>query len=62
MYWKETDSNDFSYEKMRDTLKEIVDKMLKGVPKKVELKLPKLQKVGDKPNDGELKLPKLKRN
>lgn len=55
-------SNDFSYEKMRDILKEIVDKMLKGVPKKVELKLPKLQKVGDKPNDGELKLPKLKRN
>ena len=51
----------FSYEKMREKLDEIITPILESVPQQVELKLPKLQKIGDKPKDGKLKLPALKK-
>ena len=55
-------SKDFSYEKMKGELKVIMDNILSTVPKKVELNLPKLNKVSDdKKPKSELKLPKLKR-
>ena len=47
---------------MANDFSKIIDDIVKNIPQQVSLKLPKLQKVGDKPNDGELKLPKLKRN
>jgi hypothetical protein len=37
----------FSYEKMRDKLSELIKPLLDSVPQKVELKLPKLKKVGE---------------
>ena len=35
----------FSYEKMRDRLDEILTPLVESVPQQVELKLPKLKKV-----------------
>lgn len=46
----------FSHQAMKDKLESIVDKLLSGVPQKVQLKLPTLKKEPAK-----LKLPKLKR-
>ena len=46
----------FSHDAMRDKLIQITDKVLEGVPKQVELKLPKLTK---EPKN--LNLPKLKK-
>ena len=46
----------FSHDAMRDKLIQITDKVLEGVPKQVELKLPKLTKEPKK-----LNLPKLKK-
>lgn len=48
----------FSYESMKKKLESIIDPIVESVPKAVELKLPKLNKVED--NKG-LKLPKLKK-
>jgi glycosyltransferase involved in cell wall biosynthesis len=48
----------FSYESMKNKLESIIDPIVESVPKAVELKLPKLNKVED--NKG-LKLPKLKK-
>ena len=45
----------------REKLDEIITPILESVPQQVELKLPKLQKIGDKPKDGKLKLPALKK-
>lgn len=53
-------STKFSLQKMQDKLITEVDNLLKDVPKSVELKLPKLNKVEDKKTDG-IKLPKLKK-
>ena len=53
-------SKQFSLEAMKVKLEEIIEKQLESVPKQVELKLPKLNKVEDsKPS--EIKLPKLKK-
>ena len=52
-------SKKFSLQQMQDILVKEVDELLKDVPQKVDLKLPKLNKVDDKPS--ELKLPKLKK-
>jgi glycosyltransferase involved in cell wall biosynthesis len=46
---------EFTYEKMKDKLVVIVDKMLESVPQEVSLKLPKLKKKQD------IKLPTLKK-
>jgi len=46
---------EFTYEKMKDKLIVIVDKMLESVPQEVSLKLPKLKKKQD------IKLPTLKK-
>ena len=51
----------FSYEKMKEKLDKIITPILESVPQQVELKLPKLQKVGEKTEKGKLKLPKLKK-
>ena len=45
---------------MKKKLESIIDPILESVPKQVELKLPKLQKVDDNKSN-ELKLPKLKK-
>ena len=50
----------FSYQAMKKKLESIIDPILESVPKQVELKLPKLQKVDDNKSN-ELKLPKLKK-
>lgn len=50
----------FSYEAMKRKLEKIIDPIVESVPKQVELKLPKLQKVDDNKSN-ELKLPKLKK-
>jgi hypothetical protein len=47
---------EFSYEKMVDTLKEVLD-TIPVIPKQVGLTLPKLKKVGD---EKEVKIPTLK--
>ena len=53
-------SKTFSHDAMREKLVEIIDKQLESVPRQVDLKLPKLNKVEDsKPS--EIKLPKLKK-
>ena len=53
----------FTYKKMKDLLGEILDKNVKEAPKQVQLKLPKLKKIGE--TNGvelpKLKLPKLKK-
>jgi glycosyltransferase involved in cell wall biosynthesis len=56
----------FSYEKMREKLDKIITPLIESVPKQVELKLPKLQKIEGTPVKGEpvkgkLKLPALKK-
>ena len=50
----------FSYEAMKQKLAKMIDPIVESVPKQVELKLPKLQKVDDNKSN-ELKLPKLKK-
>jgi len=53
----------FTYEKMKELLGEILDKNVKAAPKQVPLQLPKLKKIGE--TNGielpKLKLPKLKK-
>lgn len=52
----------FSYEGMKDLIAHILDKNVPEFPKQVELKLPKLKKVGDStPQLPKLQLPKLKK-
>ena len=51
----------FSYDKMKEKLDKIITPILESVPQQVELKLPKLQKVGEKTKKGKLKLPALKK-
>ena len=51
----------FSYDAMKTKLGKIIEPIVESVPKQVELKLPKLQKVGDDKQGTELKLPKLKK-
>ena len=56
----------FSYEKMKEKLDKIITPLIESVPKQVELKLPKLQKIEGTPVKGEpvkgkLKLPALKK-
>ena len=51
----------FSYEKMKEKLDKIITPLIESVPTQVELKLPKLQKVGEKTEKGKLKLPALKK-
>jgi hypothetical protein len=53
----------FSYEKMKELLGEILDKNVIEAPKQVPLQLPKLKKIGDNklPELPKLKLPKLKK-
>ena len=55
----------FSFEKMKEQLEEMITPLLDSVPKQVDLKLPKLEKLGSEPKekseDGKLKLPKLKK-
>ena len=45
---------------MKKKLESIIDPILESVPKQVELKLPKLQKVGSTETP-KIKLPKLKK-
>jgi hypothetical protein len=47
----------FSYDKMKELLGEILDKNVKTAPKQVQLQLPKLKKIG---GENKLELPKLK--
>ena len=55
----------FSFERMKEQLEEMITPLLDSVPKQVDLKLPKLEKLGGEPKekseDGKLKLPKLKK-
>ena len=51
----------FSYGKMREKLDKIITPILESLPKQVELKLPKLQKIGEITDTGKLKLPALKK-
>ena len=52
----------FSFEKMKELLGEILDKNVTEAPKRVELKLPKLQKVGESKKElPKLQLPKLQK-
>jgi hypothetical protein len=51
----------FTLDLMTDKLKNILDKYLANLEKPVQLKLPKLKKVGDKKSSDKIKLPKLKR-
>ncbi len=53
-------SKQFSLEAMKVKLEQIIEKQLETVPKQVDLKLPKLNKVKDT-KSSELKLPKLKK-
>ena len=47
---------------MAKKFNDIIDEVLKGIPKSVDLKLPKLKKVGNENTmNTKLKLPKLKR-
>jgi hypothetical protein len=50
----------FSFEKMKETLGEILEEKIKSTPQQVSLNLPKLKKVGDS-TPPSLKLPKLKK-
>jgi len=52
-------SKQFSFEAMKKKLVESVDRTLESLPKQVELKLPKLNKIEDK--KGDIKLPKVKK-
>jgi len=45
---------------MKEKLDKIITPILESVPQQVELKLPKLRKIGVKAEKGKLKLPKLK--
>ena len=52
----------FSFEKMKEKLSKILEERTAGIPKQVELKLPKLKKVGENKTElPKLKLPKLKK-
>ena len=51
----------FSYEKMKEKLDRIITPLIESVPQQVELKLPKLQKIGEITEKGKLKLPALKK-
>ncbi len=53
---------EFSLPAMAKKFNDIIDEVLKGIPKSVDLKLPKLKKVGNENTmNTKLKLPKLKR-
>ena len=49
----------FSFEKMKEKLGEILEEKMKSIPQQVSLNLPKLKKTGGAPQT--LKLPKLKK-
>ena len=52
----------FSFEKMKEKLGKVLEEKSSGIPKQVELKLPKLKKVGENKTElPKLKLPKLKK-
>ena len=52
----------FSFEKMKEKLGKVLKEKTSGIPKQVELKLPKLKKVGENKTElPKLKLPKLKK-
>ena len=54
--------NNFSFNKMKNFLEEILDKNIPDFPKEVGLKLPKLKKLGDNKGLPKLKLPELKKS
>jgi len=52
----------FSFEKMKEKLGEILEEKVKEIPQQVSLNLPKLKKIGDNSSQpSTLKLPKLKK-
>ena len=52
----------FSFEKMKEKLDKVLGEKTSGIPKQVELKLPKLKKIGENKTElPKLKLPKLKK-
>ena len=52
----------FTHEKMTELLNDVVDKYTKDLPSQVQLKLPKLKKVGEGKSElPKMKLPKLKK-
>ena len=51
----------FTFDKMKELLGVILDENVKEAPQQVQLKLPKLKKVGEDSNLPKLKLPKLKK-
>jgi len=51
----------FTLNKMSEKLDEIIKKHMKDLPSQVQLKLPKLKKVGSKSEPPKIKLPKLKK-
>ena len=54
--------SNFSFEKMKEKLGKVLEEKTSGIPKQVELKLPKLKKVGENKTElPKLKLPKLKK-
>ena len=55
--------NNFSFDKMKEKIDEILSKKVPNIPKQVSLTLPKLKKIGENPKTElpKLKLPKLKK-
>ena len=53
--------NNFSFEKMKEKLDEIISNKIPQLPKQVTLNLPKLDKQINNPNPTKSKLPKLKK-
>ena len=53
--------NKFTLNKMSELLNEVVSKYTKDMPSQVQLKLPKLKKVGGDKVPPKIKLPKLKK-
>ena len=52
----------FSFEKMKEKLGKVLEEKTSGIPKQVQLKLPKLKKMGESKTElPKLKLPKLKK-
>ena len=53
--------NKFTHKKMTELLDQILEKYTKDLPSQVQLKLPKLKKVGESGGLPKIKLPKLKK-
>jgi glycosyltransferase involved in cell wall biosynthesis len=51
----------YTHSKMTELLNEVVDKYTSNIPSQVQLKLPKLKKVGESKEPPKIKLPKLKK-